>query len=63
MKGIIKDNKVYCFNCEKHDYRIKNYRLETNDNDKCIVFECRCNYCNANFEYNYSCKGMKDKRY
>lgn len=59
MRGIIKENKVYCPNCEEHNYRITGHGLE----DGHINFECRCVSCNYNFNYNYKCSNMKDKRF
>lgn len=59
MKAIIENNKAYCPVCSQHDYRITGYGLEEGH----INFECKCRSCNENFNYNYKCSNMNDKRF
>lgn len=62
MKGIVKENKIYCPCCEVHNYRVKSCFQEYEDNDKFCRIEAVCNNCNAQFNYKYNCKNMVDRR-
>lgn len=62
-KAIIKENKAYCPGCEKHDYRVKGCYQEYEGNDKYCRVEAVCNGCYTQFNYKYSCRNMKDRRY